>query len=280
MIEVRPIAPALGAEIHGLDLSTPLAAAELASIQDAIDKHLVVFFPDQKLSADQHVAFGQSFGPLIEQHPPYLKTLDGHPEVVVLEGQAGGKADLWHTDITWFESPPMGSILHAHEIPELGGDTMWANTYLAYETLSPRMQSLLDGAVAVHDLNLTAMRILRERSGGISENPGREGATIPRNLPSNEHPVVRTHPRTGRKGLFVNSAFTSHIKDMNIKESDAVLEFLYAHSVQPEFTVRRRWQAGDVGFCDNQCTMHYALADYGDHPRTIHRVTLEGTKPV
>ncbi len=275
-LEIRPMSPVIGAEIHGLDLSQPVDAEQAERVRRALDEHLVVFFPDQKLTPEQHVAFGRALGTVDEEHPSYLPTLPGRPEIVRLEGQKGGKADVWHSDISWNPEPPMGSILYAQEIPDCGGDTMWANMVAAYEGLSERMKRMLDGAQAVHDLSATAQAILRERQDGHSSPHG----WVPTDLPSSTHPVVRTHPRTGRKALYVNRGFTSHIADLSLKESDAILAFLYEHSVQPEYTVRRRWSAGDVAFWDNRCTMHYALADYGYVPRTIHRITLKGERPV
>lgn len=279
MIEIVPVTPCLGAEIHGLDLAEPASPEQVQAIRRALDEHLVVFFPDQKLSPEQQIDFGRKFGGLTTEHPAYLKTLDDHPEVVVLDGQRGGKADLWHTDITWYERPPMGAILFAKVMPACGGDTLWSNLEAAYDGLSERMKRGLDDAIAVHDLSLTVQNIMRERSSS-TQAPAGEGANLTGVFPSARHPLVRTSTRTGHKSLFVNPTFTSHIADMTLKESDGLLRFLYEHMVQPEYTVRHRWSQGDVGFWDNTRTMHYAVADYGGEERVIHRVTVEGERPV
>ena len=275
-LDIRPLTGSLGAEIHGLELRKPLDRETVEALEQALVDHLVIFFPKQDLSPEEHIAFGRHFGELFTDHPAYLPTLEGYPEMVVLSSDSYGQVDIWHTDITISERPPMGSILHMQVCPEYGGDTMWANMYAAYDALSPRMQRYLEGLVAVHDLAGTFRTVLREKSGGIQAPAG----GIPRQLPSAEHPVVRTHPATGRKALFVNPTFTSHIKDLPPAEGDALLAFLYRHSVQPEFLCRRRWSEGDVGFWDNRCTMHYAVADYGKAKRVIHRVTIQGERPV
>jgi len=278
--EIRPIAGSLGAELHGLDLRESLAPATIDEIERALCDHLVIFFPEQELDADQHVAFSRTLGEVFTDHPPYLPTLEDHPEVVVLSGRAGGRADVWHTDITINPRPPKGSILYMKQAPEFGGDTMWANLYLAYEALSGPMKRYLGELTAVHDLQGGGGAGLAGRSGGkVSaygsvESKPRAGA-----LPDAEHPVVRTHPVTGKRCLFVNPTFTSHIKGASRAESDAILGYLYAHMVQPEFICRRRWSEGDVGIWDNRCTMHYAIADYGDANRVIHRTTLVGDVP-
>jgi len=282
-LEIRPIAGSLGAEIQGLDLRSPLDPAIVAEIDRALCEHLVVFFPEQKLSPDEHVAFSRALGEVFTDHPPYLPTLEGHPEVVVLAGQEGGRADLWHTAVTINPRPPKGSILYMKESPAFGGDTMWANLYLSYDVLSEPMKRYLGELTAVHDIAGAsgAYRLSRVERSDDTAPPDTEfaragGAVV---LPSAEHPVVRTHPDTGRKCLFVNPTFTSHIKGVSSAESDAILDFLYAHMVQPEFICRRRWSQGDVGMWDNRCTMHYAIADYGDANRVIHRTTLIGDVP-
>lgn len=278
--EIRPIAGSLGAELHGLDLREPLAPATIDEIDRALCDHLVIFFPEQELDADQHLAFSRALGEVFTEHPPYLPTLEDHPEVVVLSGRAGGRADLWHTDITINPRPPKGSILYMKQAPAFGGDTMWANLYLAYDALSEPMKRYLGELTAVHDIRGGGGAVLVERSdetaspySPLEEKPG------PGVLTSAEHPVVRTHPVTGKQCLFVNPTFTSHIRHVSRAESNAILGYLYAHMVQPEFICRRRWSQGDVGIWDNRCTMHYAIADYGDADRVIHRTTLVGDVP-
>ncbi len=279
--EIRPIAGSLGAELHGLDLRKPLDPETAAAIDKALCDHLVIFFPEQKLDADEHVAFSRSLGEVFTDHPAYLPTLEGHPEVVVLAGQAGGRADLWHTDITINPRPPKGSILYMKETPAYGGDTMWANLYLSYDALSEPMKRLVGDLTSVHDITGGGGLVRVERSDKtVPPNTEFEKTGGAVTLPTAEHPVVRTHPVTGKKCLFVNPTFTSHIKDVPTAESEAILNFLYAHTVQPEFLCRRRWSQGDVGIWDNRCTMHYAIADYGDSNRVIHRTTLVGDIPV
>ena len=197
--EIRPIAGSLGAELHGLDLRKPLDPETVAEIDQALCDHLVVFFPEQKLSADEHVAFSRSLGEVFTDHPAYLPTLEGHPEVVVLSGQAGGRADLWHTDITISPRPPKGSILYMKQAPPYGGDTMWANLYLSYDALSQPMKRYLAELTAVHDITRGGGAVRVERSD-TTVPPGtdfeqKQGAVT---LPSAEHPVVRTHPVTGK----------------------------------------------------------------------------------
>ena len=279
--EIRPTAGSLGAEIHGLDLRKPVDPGVAADIERALCDHLVIFFPEQKLSAEEHVAFSRSIGEVFTDHPAYLPTLDGHPEVVVLAGHAGGRADLWHTDITINPRPPKGSILYMQEAPPYGGDTMWANLYLSYDALSEPMKRYLGELTAVHDITGGGGAVRVERSDTTvpagTEFEKKQGAVT---LPSAEHPVVRTHPVTGKKCLFVNPTFTSHVKNVSTAESRAILDFLYTHMVQPEFVCRRQWSQGDVGMWDNRCTMHYAIADYGEANRVIHRTTLVGDVPV
>lgn len=283
-LDVRPMAGSLGAEIHGIDLRAGIDKATIDAIEKALLEHLVIFLPEQDISPEQHIAFGQSYGSLTTDHPSYLPTLDEHREVVVLSGQEGGRADLWHTDITISPEPPMGSILHMRTSPEYGGDTMFANMYAAYDALSDKMKVYLEGLVAHHDIMGTLKAIMREYTGHKTadstpaESDGLAGLAK-MDLPTAIHPVVRTHPKTGRKCLFVNPTFTSHIVNLPAAEGDAVLDFLYKHSVQPEFLCRRRWKEGDIGFWDNRCTMHYAVADYADSPRVIHRVTIQGDAP-
>ncbi len=279
--EVRPLTPTIGAEVHGVDLSKPIDTTLRERIEQTLLDHQLIFFPKQRMSPDDHVALGRCFGELQTNHPPYLRVLDAdHPEIIVIESDEThpanvvDRANVWHTDITWHECPPAGSILHMQEIPETGGDTMWTSLTAAYDALSEPMQRMLGQLTAVHDLTETVLRI------GTEANAPRDAILdFAKQLSSAEHPVVRTHPRTGRKGLFVNRTFTSHIKGIPRAESDAILAFLYEHVIQPEFSVRRRWGKGDVGIWDNRCTSHYAISDYGNAHRRIHRVTILGERP-
>ena len=276
-LDIKPIAGTLGAEISGVDLAGADEAL-VAEIEQALYAHKVVFFRGQSLTPDQQVAFSRKLGPVYTDHPAYLPILEGHPEVVVLNGQEGGRANVWHSDISISAKPPMGSVLYMKTCPSFGGDTMWADMTAAYEDLSDRMKTYLEGLTAYHDLTGTVRTLVRERSQGSKAPTGKMpdmGA-----LPSASHPIVRTHPATGRKILYVNPTFTSHIEGLPPAEADAVLAFLFEHQSQPEYQCRWRWQEGDVGIWDNRATHHYAIADYGESPRVIHRTTIEGEAPM
>ncbi len=275
--DVHPVAGALGAEIRGLDLSRPLDEPTTGAVLDALFAHKVIFFRGQELTPEQQIAFSAGLGPVFTDHPAYLPTLPDHPEIVALDGQEGGRANLWHSDVSISPKPPMGSVLYMKVCPEFGGDTMWADMTAAYDTLSDRMKSYLKGLSAVHDLEGTVRNVVRERS----QQAKAPGGAMPdmSALPRAAHPVVRTHPVTGRKILFVNPTFTARIEGLPPAEADAVMAYLFRHQDQPEFQCRWRWQQGDVAVWDNRATHHYAIADYGDAPRTIHRVTIEGEAP-
>ncbi|MEV4624756.1 TauD/TfdA family dioxygenase [Micromonospora sp. NPDC049523] len=252
-LDVRPIAGALGAEIHGVDL-TNLTDELFAELHRLLLEHLVIFVVGQTgLTPQAHVAFGRRFGE-VELHP-YLPRLDGQPEIVVIDSENGGKVDVWHTDMTFHQSPPLASILHLVKCPGAGGDTMWTNQYLVYEQLSAPIRQLLDGLTAIH-----VIRIGNEFTSRA------------------EHPVVRVHPETGRRSLYVNRLFTSHIPQLSRNESDALLQYLFEFSEGPQFTCRYRWRAGDVAVWDNRVTMHYAVNDYTE-PRRGQRVTILGDHP-
>jgi len=252
-LDVRPVSGALGAEIRGLDLEH-ITDAEFEAMLGQLIVHHVVFLPDQHLSPEGHVALARRFGE-IEIHPFIPKLDDEHPEIVVLDGDQGARADVWHTDVTWSDHPPIASVLHTVVCPTRGGDTMFSNQHLVYEALSAPMRDLLVGCTAVH----------------TAEVFGHPEQTA-------EHPVVRRHPVTGRKSLYVNRQFTSHIPQLRRQESDAVLAELYSFSEQPLFQCRYRWEPGGVGIWDNRCTQHYAVNDY-DEPRLIQRVTVLGDDP-
>jgi taurine dioxygenase len=269
-INVTPLAGALGAQVGGVDLGE-VDDATFAEIHRAWLEHQVLFFRDQDLMPEQHKAFGARFGAL--QIHPYLHSRrdEGHPEIVILESDAERPfvAAGWHSDVTFIECPPMGSVLRAVEVPDWGGDTMWASMYAAYEALSGTMQRLLGELVAVHDTSKTFSR---------AAYPA-EGHPDPDAMPQVEHPVVRTHPETGRKALFVNSAFTRKIKGMRSAESGALLGFLYQHMATPELTCRFHWEKNSVALWDNRCTQHRAVADNLKAHRRMERVTIEGDRP-
>ena len=273
-LEISPLAGSLGAEIRGVDLGAPIDDDTFAAIHRAYLEHHVVFFPKQSLDPAEHVAFGRRFGELTPAHP-ILPPLEGHPEVLVLDSSQGGKANEWHTDVTFVERPPAGSILHAQVVPEHGGDTQWANLEKAHDGLSEPLRRLCTGLVAIHDAR-EVFGSYQDRNVARDEDWRRKALE----MPQVEHPVVRIHPETGRRCLFVNPGFTRSIKGFSRRESDGLLQLLFEHSVQPEYVVRWRWSSGDVVMWDNRCTMHYAIDDYGTAPRRVHRVTIRGERPV
>jgi taurine dioxygenase len=275
MLQTVPLTPAIGAVIEGIDLATPLTNDRVSQLRQALDEHLVLFFDKQSLTPIQQRNFAARFGDLYV-HPFY----SGHPqarEIMVLAHDATHKAnsDRWHNDVTYLEKPARAGILYAEEIPELGGDTLWANMYVAYEALSDPMRQLLSSLRAVHSFakNFTPERF---RALGIED---RREAMYAANPPVS-HPVARTNPATGRKALFVNQDFTSHIEGLSRKESDALLRFLFEHMAQPEFQVRWRWETGNVAFWDNRWAQHCALADYYPQRRVVRRATIAGEIPV
>lgn len=275
MLQTVPLTPAIGAVIEGIDLATPLTNDRVSQLRQALDEHLVLFFDKQSLTPIQQRNFAARFGDLYV-HPFY----SGHPqarEIMVLAHDATHKAnsDRWHNDVTYLEKPARAGILYAEEIPELGGDTLWANMYVAYEALSDPMRQLLSSLRAVHSFakNFTPERF---RALGIED---RREAMYAANPPVS-HPVARTNPATGRKALFVNQDFTSHIEGLSRKESDALLRFLFEHMAQPEFQVRWRWRTGNVAFWDNRWAQHCALADYYPQRRVVRRATIAGEIPV
>jgi taurine dioxygenase len=274
MFEIRPIAGALGAEISGVDLSNDLDDGTIARIRRARLDHLVIFFRDQRLKPDRFLTFARSFGEVIEY--PFIKGIEGFPEitpVIKLEHERINFGGLWHSDTTYLEYPPMGTMLIAREVPPFGGDTLFANMYLAYETLSPGMRRLLDGLVAVNSsakADVTKTREDRIREGA---KPSAHREYIAK------HPVVRTHPETGRKALYINGGHTVRFKDMSEEESLPLLQFLFAHQQRPEFTCRFRWEVGSIAFWDNRCAQHNPINDYHGYRRVMHRVTLAGDKP-
>lgn len=276
-ISIRPVAGALGAEIQGVNLAEPLGNQLYQEIHDALMAHQVIFFRDQDITPEQHIAFGRAFGEL-NVHP-YARHIDGHPEVLVLESRKGKRsaANAWHSDLTCEERPPMGSILLAREVPDYGGDTMWANMYAAYDALSEPMKRYLEGMKAVH----TAATQRFEKIYDKAVDKADKEKVRERRMQSatHEHPVVRTHPVTGRKALFVNRVFTERLAGVRSAESKAILHYLYEHLARPEFTCRFAWREGSIAFWDNRCTQHYAVSDYGDATRVMHRVTVEGDRP-
>jgi taurine dioxygenase len=274
-IKIKKLVPALGAIIEGIDISQEQDDATVATVAQALEDHLVVFFENQNITPLQQRDFAKRFGELY-QHPLYPGQ-DGLPDVMVIEytAERKGHNDVWHTDVTYIETPPKASLLYAETIPELGGDTIWVNTYLAYEALSEPMRELASKLHAVHDFS-QAFGPERFAQYGIAER----ALKAYEDNPPVKHPVVRTNVATGRKALFVNQNFTSHIDGVSKAESKAILDFLYAHLLQPEFQVRWRWSQNAVAFWDNRFTQHYALADYFPNYRRMRRATILGDRPV
>jgi taurine dioxygenase len=273
-LEIRPVAGALGAEIGGIDLTQDLDADTIAAVRRAWLDHLVIFFRGQQLTPERFLGFARRFGQVVEY--PFIKGIPGFPEitpVVKLEHERVNFGGLWHTDTAYLERPPMGTMLIAREVPPFGGDTLFANMYLAYETLSPGMRRLLDGLIAVNSsakADVTKTREDRIRDGARKDAKPEYVA---------EHPVVRTHPETGRKALYVNGGHTVRFKDMTEEESAPLLQYLFAHQQRPEFTCRFRWEVGSLALWDNRCTQHNPINDYHGDRRIMHRVTLAGDKP-
>jgi taurine dioxygenase len=269
-MRVEPIAGALGAEVSGVDLAAPLDARTKKALEEAWYRHQVLFFRGQKLTQEQHKAFALQFGEIFTH--PVLQPLkeSGQPEVFVLESQPDRPyvASAWHTDVTFEQEPPMASILRAVTVPAAGGDTMWASMYAAYDALSDRMKSILADLTAVHDPGF--FRVIA-KSQGNDVFAGREPTV---------HPVIRTHPVTGRKCLFVNQTFTHHIRGLHSAESEALLGFLYRHVDRPEFSCRFRWEPDSVAMWDNRCTQHRVIPDALDAHRKMERLTLVGDRPV
>jgi taurine dioxygenase len=269
-LEIRPLSPLIGAELHGVDIARPLDTATVAAIREALNTHHVVFFRDQDLTDEQQAAFGRQFGELTEGHP-VIPAVPDHPQVLAIDSRED-RASWWHTDVTFLPTPPLGSILSMLTCPEVGGDTTWSSLQDAYDRLAPPVRTLCDELIAIHFDPWFAADV--EARGGYEWNGEHHDKLTPA-----LHPVVRTHPENGRRGLFVNPQFTQTILGCSPNESSAILEMLYRHCQQPELTCRFRWEPGSVAFWDNRATLHYALDDYGDALRVGHRVTIRGDVP-
>ncbi len=276
-LTVEPLAGALGAEVFGLDFSKPMDAQTIAEIKRAFNEHLVIFFRDQEASDDDLARFARYFGELAVL-PPHRQKPGSLPALLVIDKQPQDNLVFgweWHSDTTHLETPPLGSVLAARLLPPVGGDTLFANQYLAYDTLSEGMKRMLGPLKAVHSNG----RILSTLEADDVLPPGEGFGSKLTNL-SAVHPVVRTHPDTGKKALFVNTLHTERFQDMSIAESTPLLRFLYEHSTRPEFTCRFRWRAGSIAFWDNRCCQHLALDDYPGQRRLMHRVQVRGNRPV
>ena len=275
---VTPIAGAVGAEVSGIDLRAPLDAATAAALRRAFLDHLVLFFRDQPLSDAELIRFGRCFGPLADI-PPHRRLPGGDPNILVVEKHPEDRLNFgseWHSDTTYLETPTLGSILLAKDVPPVGGDTLFANQYRAYETLSAGLKSMLSGLRAVHTDGRTKRKLQ------LGYVPAADAMAEDSRFKTAEtaHPVVRTHPETKRPCLFINMIQTERFEGMTIEESRPILRYLYDHSTRPEFTCRFRWRAGSIAFWDNRCLQHWALNDYPGHRRLMHRVQIKGDKPV
>jgi taurine dioxygenase len=272
---IEPLGPAIGARVSGIALSQPISDETRDGLQTALIKHQVLFFEDQPITPEQQRALASRFGTL-HIHPIY-PTVAEVPEIIVLDTSTSNMPDNdnWHTDVTFIETPPMGALLSAKLLPPSGGDTLWSSGVAAYKGLSKPFQTLLDGLTAEHDIlkSFHADRYARTpQEREIYE-------TARRNNPVVVHPVIRTHPVTGEKGIYVNEGFTTRIRELSVPESDAVLALLRKHVAKPEYTVRWRWKTNDFAFWDNRLTQHYATNDYLPHRRIMHRATIIGDRP-
>jgi taurine dioxygenase len=270
-LDVRPLSPTIGAEIRGVDCAADLDDDTVAAIRRIWLERLVIFFPDQHLDDETQIAFARRFGELTESHPVEPQVLE-RKEVHSIES-GKDRTDFWHTDITFMNRPAMASMLRSVVVPEAGGDTMWCDTRAAYESLAPSLQNLCDGLRAYHFEPYYAQAVA-EGHGNVWE-----GKKLTRLLPAT-HPVVRVHPETGRKNLFVNPKFTLRVVDMPEAQSDGLLKLLYDHMTRPEFVVRYHWSPGTLAVWDNRATMHFGIFDYEGDTRVMHRVTLRGDRPV
>ena len=274
-LTITPLSSALGAQIDGVDLTLPLTEQQRTAIERALLEHQVIFFKNQSITPQQQARFTANFGDL-HIHPIYPNVPE-QPEVLVLDTAVTDVRDnaVWHTDVTFLPTPAMGAVLSAKQLPAYGGDTLWASGIAAFEGLSKPLQVLLDGLTATHDFTKS---FPLERFGSTPEDLARWEQTRKSNPPLS-HPVIRTHPVSGRKSLFVNEGFTTKINELSEAESEAILKLLFAHATRPEYTIRWRWQENDVAFWDNRVTQHYAVDDYRPNRRVMHRATILGDAP-
>ena len=278
-VTVAPVAGACGAVIAGVDLTTDLDDEAIAEIRRAVLDHQVVFFRGQHLAPEQQVAFSRRFGPF--SPVPFIEPVAAHPEVIAVvreaeEAQEFTFGSLWHSDFSFLPQPPFGSILHALEVPPFGGDTLWSNQVLAFRSLSRGMQAMLEGLTGTHSaVNAYSpkMQPIHDAFSGMTVHTDDVANAV------QQHPVVRAHAETGRKALFVNAQYTIGLDGFAPHESKPLLDFLFAHSVRPEWACRWRWGVGDVAFWDNRCVQHMAMADFTGHRRAMHRTTVAGEAP-
>jgi taurine dioxygenase len=272
--EIKRVAGALGAEIHGVDLAAGLTESLAARVRQVLLDHQVIFFRDQQLTPAQFLRFAQAMGQPVEY--PFVKGIQGYPVIIPvmkLEHERTNFGGIWHSDTTYLEQPPMGSMLLAREVPPFGGDTLFASQYAAYEALSEGMRRLLDPLVAINSSAKADVSKTRE------DRIASDGRADAKKDYVSAHPVVRTHPETGRKALYVNVAHTLRFDGMTEEESAPLLQFLFQHQVKPEFTCRFAWQPGSLAFWDNRCVQHNPVNDYHGWRRVMHRITLAGDTP-
>jgi len=274
-MQISRLTPALGAIVAGIDLTEELSEAAILRLGELLALHQVLFFRNQPLTPRQQCDFAARFGAL-HIHPIY-PLLPDLPEIMVIDTHENFRPDNdnWHTDVTFSETPPLAGILAAKQLPSTGGDTLWSSNRAAYEALSTPLKLMLAGLTAEHSV------VKSFPSGRWGADPAfkeRYERAVAKHPPVT-HPVVRTHPVTGAKGLFVNDGFTTHINELNPRESEAMLAFLFAHAARPEFTIRWQWRVDDVAFWDNRVTQHYAVADYLPERRIMHRATVVGDRP-
>ncbi len=281
-IEVERVSGALGAEIRNVDLSRPLDEETMAEVRRALVAHQVIFFRDQSLTPEQQIAFTARFGPV--SRVPFIAPLAEHADIIAVLKEADERGissfgGTWHSDFSFLPEPPLGSVLYALEVPEHGGDTLWADMYRAYETLSAGLRRVLDGLRAVHSGapygTAAAPPADLRLSRSVKMARGDPAADV-----ETEHPVVRVHPESGRRALFVNPVYSLRFAGMTAAESQPLLDFLQAHATRPEFTCRFRWRPGSLAVWDNRCTQHLAVNDYDGRRRLLHRTTIAGERPV
>ncbi len=273
-VRVEPLSSAVGAEVSGVDLASPLDEDTIAEVRRALLSHLVIFFRDQTLTPEQYLRFARTMGEPSEY--PFVGGVDGYPEIIEVikkEDERVNFGGVWHSDTTYLKCPPMGTMLYAREIPPIGGDTLFANMIMAYESLSPGMQRLLDGLTAVNSAQKSVAAATRADRHRERPRDAGDTATVA------EHPAVRTHPETGRKALYVNPGHTLRIGELSEAESAPILDYLYRHQTRPEFTCRFRWRVDSLAFWDNRAAQHYPLNDYHGYRRVMQRITLAGDRP-
>ena len=272
-MDVTPLGSVIGARVEGIDFDAPLADATLAGLSKALLEHQVLVMRAPDLAPGQHLTIADQFGDT-EVHAFFPNLGEGFERVSVLDSEQGNVASMWHSDETFLPEPPLGTLLSARIIPAVGGDTCWASTTASYEALSPNMKRYLDGAMALHDLSRTS-ELAYNTGNGTAESYANALLSTRRF----EHPVVRTHPETGRRALYVNVAHTARFAGWTEAESAPLLDYLFRHQVSPEFTCRFSWQPGSIAIWDNRCVQHNPVNDYHGHRRVMHRITLAGDRP-